>query len=153
MSFLEIRSRWVSITLFTSNLLGSWQLFSRRLIYVWKIASVRSAGVSACAILKVQLEQTAVLESYNYLVILHVYGGFVSFRHVWVLLQCMFLTLFQCVKRYRNAHTLLHSLAQMADLAHDRQLLNSYKSEVEKRLIYLEAQGYCIALSWAKLAM
>ncbi|XP_067941545.1 serine/threonine-protein kinase unc-51-like [Watersipora subatra] len=53
----------------------------------------------------------------------------------------------ECVKRYKNAHTLLHGLIQMADLGRDVDLLESYKKEIEKRLIYLEGQGYCVAFN------
>lgn len=57
---------------------------------------------------------------------------------------------FQSAKKYRAAHTLLHSLSEMATLGDDKRILNDYKREVEKRLLYLESQGACITVSWVE---
>jgi serine/threonine protein kinase len=47
----------------------------------------------------------------------------------------------ECFRRYRSAQILLHSLAQQAHNPRDRDLLNKYKENVEKRLFMLTSQG------------
>lgn len=46
-----------------------------------------------------------------------------------------------CFRRYRSAQILLHSLAQQAQNAKDKELLRKYKENVEKRLMNLASQG------------
>lgn len=50
----------------------------------------------------------------------------------------------ECLRRYKSAHVLLHTLAQMADLHSDQQLLTKYECEVEKRLYYLQNQCFVL---------
>lgn len=53
----------------------------------------------------------------------------------------------QSAKKYRAAHTLLHSLAELTSLSEDKRILSDFKSEVEKRLLHLESQGICITVA------
>lgn len=58
----------------------------------------------------------------------------------------LFLSCFQCLRKYQTAQILLHSLSQQTSVGEDKGLLSRYKDAVEKRLFHLHREGYVIPM-------